>query len=230
MEVRPTTPLAGKRICIDPGHGGYDTGAIGPTGVNEKDVNLAIALDVRDELTAQGATVIMTRDTDRSVAPEGSTHKQELQARCDIATRAKADIFVSVHSNAADKPAPNGMETYHARNASAASIELSNDIYESMTSQIPLHGRGVQAANFHVIYKATMPAELTEVAFVTNPAEEKLLATPEFQKKMAHAIAGGVTKYFRVNADGALSTTRPPEEPGSHIEPMPEDTLGFIAH
>lgn len=225
-----TAPLAGKKVCIDPGHGGPDSGAIGPTGVNEKDVNLAIALNLRDELVAKGATVVMTRDTDRSVAPAGSGHAEELQARCDVATNAHADIFVSVHNNASDNTSASGLETYHARNASAASIELATDIYGAMTDQLPGHPRGVQSANFHVIYHATMPAELTEVAFITNPAEEKLLNTPDFQKKAAHAIADGVQKYFKATADGTIDTTPQPDGPNTQVEPMPEETLGYLIH
>lgn len=222
-------PLAGRTVCIDPGHGGPDTGAIGPTGVREKDVNLAVALGVRDRLTAQGARVVMTRDTDRSVASPDADQATELQARCDIATRARADIFVSVHSNAAEKPSANGMETYHARQASDASVLLARSVFASMDEKIELRPRGVFPANFYVIHKATMPAELTEMAFVTNPVEEQLLASSDFQARMAEAITGGVVAYFTVSDQTRPSTERPPQAPDAPIEPLPEETLGLIA-
>lgn len=215
-------PLTGKRICIDPGHGGEDPGAIGPSGLTEKSVNLAIALDVRDELRSYGADVVMTRDTDRSVAPPGSSHVQELQARCDVATKAKADVFVSVHNNANPNAATRGTETYHSRNADDASKFLAHSIYDKMTAQLPVSGRGVFPSDFYVIYHATMPAELTEVAFISNPDEEKLLASPYFQKKAAHAIGDGIVSYFHRQESEPASTLRPPAARAHVDEPLPE--------
>lgn len=223
------SPVAGHKICIDPGHGGPDTGAIGPTGVQEKDVNLAIALQVRDELVSRGATVVMTRDTDRSVAAPNAPHDDELQARCNVATNSHSDIFVSIHNNAAPNASANGMETYHARDASDASVLLAQTIFGSMQGSLELRPRGVFPANYYVIHKATMPAELTEVAFVTNPLEEKLLASPDFQRKAATAIADGIVAYYTTAAKTHPSSERPDSARKAPVDPMPEDVLGNIA-
>lgn len=223
------SPIAGRKICLDPGHGGPDPGAVGPTGLREKDVNLAIALQVRDTLVERGADVVMTRVTDQSVAAPTAPHDEELQARCDVATNAHADIFVSIHANASDKPSANGMETYHARGASDASVLLAQTIFGSMRGALELRPRGVFPANFYVIHKATMPAELTEVAFISNPLEELLLANADFQKKAATAIADGIVAYFTTAAKTHPSSRRDESSLGAPVEPMPEEALGLIA-
>lgn len=223
------SPVAGRKICLDPGHGGPDAGAVGPTGLREKDVNLAIALQVRDELVARGANVVMTRTTDQSVAAPTAPHDEELQARCDVATNARADVFVSIHANASEKPSANGMETYHARGASDASVLLAQTIFGSLRGALELRPRGVFPANFYVIHKATMPAELTEVAFISNPAEEKLLASPDFQKKAATAIADGIVAYFTTAAKTHPSKRREEGASNAPVEPLPEESLGLIA-
>ncbi|MDF2930533.1 MAG: N-acetylmuramoyl-L-alanine amidase [Anaerospora sp.] len=89
--------LSGKVICIDPGHGGNDSGAIGPTGTAEKDNNLAIALLLCDKLEKNGATVILTRDTDIEVKVSDASTEAEFGARVDIANDHGADIFISIH-------------------------------------------------------------------------------------------------------------------------------------
>ena len=91
--------LLGKIICLDAGHGGSDPGAIGPSGTLEKDNTLAISLLLRDILESNGATVVLTRDTDRTVSAPDSSASEELKARVEIATDANADIFISIHND-----------------------------------------------------------------------------------------------------------------------------------
>lgn len=192
-------PLAGKRIVVDPGHGGNDPGAIGRViGVQEKDVNLDVSLKLRDELVALGAEVRMTRDTDRSVAPPGAGKKAELQARVDVANQWPADLYVSVHSNSFTRTDKNGTECYHARGASAHSRVLAALTHREMVKQLELKDNGVIPADFYVVKNTTMPATLVEIAYLSNPQEEALLGDPAFRTKTAHAIADGVKDYFEV--------------------------------
>lgn len=203
-------PLAGHRIVVDPGHGGDDPGAIGPSGLREKDVNLAVSLHLRDRLEELGADVLMTRETDRSVAPPGSSTREELQARVDIANNWPAEVFISVHSNSWIRPDKRGTEAYHAREASPESIRLARLIHQEMVRRLNLPDGGVRAANFYVIRHTHMPAQLTEIAYISNPVEEPLLADPQFQKEVAVAIASGVARYF----EGAQA----PDEPAGNPE------------
>ncbi|MBM3463380.1 MAG: N-acetylmuramoyl-L-alanine amidase [Armatimonadetes bacterium] len=180
--------LAGRKIVVDAGHGGHDGGAQGVTGLREKDANLDIAQRLRDDLKAQGASVIMTRDDDTFVS---------LQGRCDIANEADADIFVSVHNNAWTNPAKNGTEAYQAREASEASKALTRNISRHMDADLPTQGRGIFQAGFYVLRHTQMPAVLCEIAYVSNTGDEALLKTTEFREQAAQAIADGVVDYFQ---------------------------------
>ena len=109
------TALSGKIIVIDPGHGGNDSGAIGPTGVMEKNVTLKVALELRKLLEAEGAKVILTRETDRTVSEKGAKASdiEELGARCDVGNRAGADIFISIHADSFTRPEARGTTGYY---------------------------------------------------------------------------------------------------------------------
>ena len=188
-------------IVIDPGHGGSDAGAIGPTGVREKDVALSVALKVRDLLEEQGDPVIMTRSTDRDVHSAQATNGQELQARVSKAP-SDAAMFISIHCNAFSNPASNGMETYFYTGSSLGR-RLAKLINEELERYGELFNRGVKSANFYVLKHSAVPATLLELAFVTNPEEEQLLADDEYQEKLARAIVTGINRYFgRVMAGG----------------------------
>lgn len=204
------SPMAGKRVVIDPGHGGKFSGAVGPTGVQEKDVVLAISKIVEQDLIELGAEVKMTRSTDTEVLPGGSL-RDDLKARVDIANEWPADLFISIHANANESPAPNGTETYHARSASDRAKTLAKLLQKSMVDDVKLKDRGVKASDFYVIKNTTMPATLVETGFVSNPEEEKKLADPAVQALFAHAISKGVSDYFTVEPH--LKPDGPPSQP-----------------
>lgn len=203
----PNKPLAGKKICIDPGHGGKDPGASGPTGLKEKDVNLDISLRLQKDLVELGATVVMTRSKDTQVGKPGSTSSQELQARCDVANKAKADVFVCVHNNALTDPKKSGMEVYIVRQAGTRTKRLAGTVYDHLKSSLQTKPNGILEAGFYVLKYTKMPAVLTEIAYMSNPQEEALLKTADFKEKAAQAIADGVVDYFK-NPTGALDPAR----------------------
>lgn len=191
-----TRGLKGKMIVIDAGHGGSDCGAIGASGVYEKDVTLAIAKEVQKQLMLDGVKTMMTRTTDREVSRQKDvSDRAELAARVTVAERAQADIFVSIHLNSFSSSDVGGVETYYCQ-GSFAGERLANRVQKSLTMQFDLQDRGVKTANFYVLKHSSMPTILTELAFISNPQEERLLTSTEEQKKFARAIVDGIKQYF----------------------------------
>ena len=184
----------GKVIVLDPGHGGSDAGAIGPSGVTEKSVALAVSLKAQKLLAASGYQVVMTRTTDVDVAAPGVSDATELQARVDKAP-SNAALFISVHCNAFSTGKANGMETYHAPTA-VKGARLARLLNEELERLGGLNNRGVKAARFYVMTHSQCPASLIELGFITNPREEKLLASEDYQQKLAQAITNAVNRYF----------------------------------
>jgi len=187
--------LANKVIVLDPGHGGSDSGAIGPGKTMEKNVTLAISQEVKKLLEKSGATVLMTRTGDYDVYGPKATDTQELQARADVANEANANLFVSIHINAFNQADVNGTGTYYYPKTTG-DVRLANFIHDGMVEQIKLRDRGKIPARFYVLKHTDMPAALVEVAFISNPMEEKLLNDPKFLKKAAQGIYDGFARYF----------------------------------
>lgn len=212
-------------IVIDPGHGGKDVGAIGPGGMMEKDVTLAVCRRLADALETKLKTrVVLTRNDD-SVVP--------LDQRTAIANQYKADLFLSVHMNAAVVKGAHGSETYflsleasdelakkaaEVENAAAQktpsgtdlklilwdlaqqeylteSSKLATDIQEEMNRATNVPSRGVKQAPFKVLVGATMPAALVEVAFISNPDEEAKLKSDAFVSSVVSALTTAVERY-----------------------------------
>ncbi|PRR77101.1 N-acetylmuramoyl-L-alanine amidase LytC precursor [Clostridium liquoris] len=183
------------KVCLDPGHGGYDPGAIGPTGVQEKNVTLAIALKTGEILKKNGIDVVYTRTSDKVSWP--SVEIQDLQKRCDIANSENVDYFVSIHNNSFESSSANGQETYYA-SGSATGKKLAESIQREITKATNLYNRGIKTADFYVLLHTNAPAVLVEDGFISNPNEEKLLNSDSFQNTLAQAIATGIIKF--VNA------------------------------
>lgn len=176
------------KICIDPGHGGRDPGAIGiePFRIEEKDFNLSLALLLEEECEARGHWVVMTRRRDRSLS---------LQARANFSNRLGAELFVSIHANGAETPVAEGMEVYHFP-ASATGQNAASIVLESMIAAFPNHrNRGVKEANFTVLRLTEMPAILIETEFLTNPTQLQFLADQENQRDLAVAITNGIDTF-----------------------------------
>ncbi len=194
--------LKGRRIAIDPGHGGSDPGSMGPNGAMEKEITLDISRRIQAILQQRGATVVMTRTDDSFVA---------LDARADLANAAKAEIFVSVHTNSFRRDSTNGVETYYY-GGRRESLQLAQEIQRSLLEASGLADRRVKATRDLVVVRETkMPAVLAEVAFISNQEEEKLLQDPAFRQKAALAIANGLEAYFSgkppARASGAEGVT-----------------------
>ena len=184
-----------KIITIDPGHGGSDSGAVGPNGYTEKEGAFAISQKVASILNQSGAKVVMTRDSDVDVYGPNASARNELQARVDVGNNANSDIFVSIHCNAFVNPAANGTQTFYY-GSSYRGQRLAQSIQEKMIEANGLRDRGISTCNFYVVKHSYMPAVLIETAFITNYDEEALLSDDEWQTTMAKAIAEGINEYF----------------------------------
>ncbi len=183
-------PFKGKTVAVDPGHGGSDPGAIGASGLREKEVNLAVALELAALLEEAGAEVVMTRSGDHSVRNA---------RRVEVANEAEADVFVSIHANAYSDPESNGTETYYCseNDHSSASRYLAEQVQREMVSALGLRDRGVKQRSFYVLKNTEMPAVLVELGFLTNATEEKLLEKNETHVKAARALFEGLEAYLQ---------------------------------
>lgn len=195
------------KIVIDPGHGGKDPGAVGPSGIKEANVNLQVALKVADKLQRAGLSVKLTRTTDVFV---------DLQPRCGIANSWGADYFVSIHCNSAGTPQAYGTETYCYKFGGKGEI-LAKAIQAELIAATGRANRGVKEANFYVLRETNMPAVLTELAFVSNPEEERLLASVAYQEKCALAIAKGIGKFIGVDIVQQAPQPEPAQAPDNVI-------------
>lgn len=172
-------------ICIDPGHGGTDPGAIGkePFRLEEKTFTLSLALMLQEELIKHMYPVVMTRKQDRTLS---------LGARAAFANRYEADLFVSIHANAAASITAEGMEVFHFP-GSRPGNQFARSVLDRMLAAFPDHkNRGVKEANFAVLRLTSMPAILVECEFLTNPIQLQFLADPDKQQLLASAIATGI--------------------------------------
>ena len=190
-----TAGLSKKVIVLDPGHGGSDSGAVGPGGTQEKIVTLAVSQKLKSLLEQAGATVIMTRQTDVDVFAPNDSGVEELGARTDIANNRRADIFLSIHANSFSSPTVNGGSTYYYLKSNYDSL-LAQSIQDAYAQATGLQDRGIYQANFYVLKHTNMPASLIELAFISNPGEEKLLMNSQFQQKMAEGIFQGLDSFF----------------------------------
>ncbi|AFY31368.1 N-acetylmuramoyl-L-alanine amidase [Calothrix sp. PCC 7507] len=185
-QPRPSVPRGKLLVVIDPGHGGKDSGAPGIGGLLEKDVVLPIGRRIAAILQQNGVQAVLTRDADFFV---------ELQGRVDIAQRVNATLFVSVHANSVDaRPDVNGLEVYYYDSG----YDLANVVRQTILNEIgTIKDRGTRKARFYVLRKSAMPSILVETGYMTGREDNPRLASPEYQNRMADAIARGILKYLQ---------------------------------
>ena len=192
-----STAVAGtqRRIVIDAGHGGSDSGAIG-NGLIEKELNLDVALRLRDLLVADTLdtsgggewSVQMTRSTDVFVS---------LQARVDVANTWPADRFISIHHNSFTSSSANGTETYSFQEGTF-SADLRDKVQQDLVAALGLTDRGPKTANFFVLRETTMPAILSEGGFLSNPGDAAVLADPAKRQAAAEAHLIGLQRHYGI--------------------------------
>lgn len=184
-------PASGEKIvAIDAGHGGKDPGAT-ENGLQEKEINLAVALKVESILKQHGIKVVMTRTDDTFL---------ELRERINVATEQKADTFVSIHANSFSSNSANGTETYYSTASlnprAEQSKQLATFIQERLYKAMGTSNRGVKQGGFFVIKNNPLPSALVELGFVSNAGDAAKLGSEEYRNKAAEAIALGIVDYY----------------------------------
>jgi N-acetylmuramoyl-L-alanine amidase len=182
----PRIPSGRVVVMIDPGHGGKDSGAVGIGGLQEKNIILPISQKLAQILQQNGVQVILTRKSDYFVS---------LQGRVDLAERANADVFVSIHTNSAglQRPDVSGLETYYYDSG----LGLARIVHNSILRSVNVRDRGVRRARFYVLRKSSMPSILVEAGYMTGREDIAKLRNPQYQNQMAEAIARGVLEYLK---------------------------------
>lgn len=188
QETKGSSPrTASYKVVIDAGHGGEDPGAIGASGLYEKDYTLSLSKKVKELLAREPQVeVYMTREEDVFLS-------SETRERPNFANSLSADIFVSIHGNTFDDPTVSGTETYYYHQNSKL---LANKIHQQLIEVTGFRDRGVKKENYFVLKDTTMPAVLLEVGYLTNPQEEEKLLSEQFQQSVAEAIRDGIMDYL----------------------------------
>lgn len=187
--------IKGKRIIIDPGHGGnVPGGTTGVSGKREKDVNLEISKKLQAMLQENGAEVIMTREEDVAL---GETWELDMQARENVILESEADMFLSIHQNEFEDPEAKGPQVFFVAQGSIGkklAVCLQDMINHEMDVEMP---RIPLEAPYRVLKPGTQPSSTIECGFMSNPEEDLLLQDEAYQNKMAKAIMDGVKLYVK---------------------------------
>ena len=195
--------FAGQRIAIDPGHGGVFRGALGPHGLTEAEVNLGVALDLKRLLAERGATVFLTRESDRDfLSPADSSLHADLAERTRLANEFHPDLFLSIHHNADARGAHdvNETQTYYKLGDDGPSLDAASDVHRSLVRNLGIEKHRLLPGNYFVLRTSEAPALLTESSYLTNPDVEAKLASPEKRELEAEALSLGLARYFTRHA------------------------------
>lgn len=198
------------RIKLDAGHGGHDSGAVGPKGLREKDVALKVTLLLGAMLTAAGVDVSYTRKDDRFI---------ELAERAAMANRTMPDLFLSIHCNSSDRRSASGFEVFTSPGQTASDV-AATCVFMDYAKRFPAKLKRIddadgdpdKEANFAVLRLSKMPALLFELDFISSPEVEAWLREPANQQAMAEALCDGVLHYFGM-VPGVAATPAPAPTP-----------------
>lgn len=195
--------VSGRKVVIDPGHGGGDPGAKSSSGVIEKHLNLDVSLRLKKYLSRVGVYCIMIRETDRDYFGKGehfgSKKRRDLNHRIEMANRSKADVFLSIHANSFPQTIYHGAQTFYNQN-NPESKRLAEAIQEQLVSSLGPNHRKAKKGDFRVLELTRMPGVIIETGFLSNPEEARLLATEQYREQLAEAIYLGLIKYFQSKA------------------------------
>ncbi len=204
-------PLRGFRIVVDPGHGGIDDGTRIAGGHLEKEINLQLALALRETLQNMGAEVIMTRETDRELSHFGKVyvgrHREDLAKRVQIVREAECDLFISLHCNCAPgHPRTRGPMVFYQKGVSASetlaqSVQARLNRMNLSPYAVSQRGHAAAAANYYLLRNASKPGVLVEAGFLSNGTDQRLLTNNAFQRACANSIALGIGDYLLAGPD-----------------------------
>lgn len=195
-------PSEGRTIIIDAGHGAPDGGAVGQSGVLEKDLNLAVAQALQKFLEAGGTQVIVTRSDDNGIYDVSGSIKSkkvsDIKNREKLMQESDADAFISIHMNKFPEEKYSGPQVFYSTNDDS-SKNLAECVQKNLITVLaPKSEREVKEAydSIYLLKNATIPAVLIECGFLSNHSEEKKLLDENYQKQIAWAIYCGVVQYF----------------------------------
>lgn len=198
-ESTATPPVVDKDVFVlDAGHGGMDGGAVGESGVMEKDINLSVTMYLKEMLEAKGKTVILTRDSDTSLHTTDSK-KIRTQKRSDLAYRKKVleehagGTFISIHMNKFEQSKYRGAQVFYADNENSRILgeKIQKSLKEGLADGNNRVAKTIPNTVF-ILKGVQSRAVVVECGFLSNPEEEKLLATEEYQKKLAQCICNAL--------------------------------------
>lgn len=194
--------ISDKIIGIDPGHGGIDSGAVGLSGIEEDDINLKIALKLKDIIVKNGGRVVLTRETDEGLyTDESKTLKEmkteDLHRRKEIILEGNCDILISIHLNSFQQSKYYGAQTFYGKD-NLESQKLAFSIQKQLREELDKNNKRVpqELEDVFLINDMGIPSVLVECGFLSNPNEEKLLTDEEYQRRIALAIYNGIVKYL----------------------------------
>lgn len=187
-------------VVIDAGHGSPDGGAVGENGTLEKDINLDIALKLREIFENCGIRVVMTRTDDNAICDSDAETLHEMKVsdmknRLDIINNSNADLFLSIHMNSFPNPTVSGLHVFYSRNHPEVA-DIAAAIQESISNLTGSQAHSVKTASdtLYLMKNPIPPAILIECGFISNPNEEKLLNDEEYRSKIAFSIANAVIR------------------------------------
>jgi N-acetylmuramoyl-L-alanine amidase len=181
-------------LAVSAGHGTPDPGAVGPAGTKEAEVNFMAARILKNALERRKHDVLMVRTGAMALSP---IKTDDLKARVDMANRAAVDVYVEVHCNSHANPAAHGMETWYF-NRSVTGRALADGVQKAIVVAGELTSRGIKSAapgKLFVVEHTAMTAILIELAFISNPQEERLLTDVPWLTRVCEAAAGAVTSF-----------------------------------
>lgn len=198
------TPQANPTIIVDPGHGGFDGGAEGANGAVEKDINLPIAIKVRDLLVLYGFDVIMTRDADIATCDPGlelirQKKTSDIMNRFKLIEQHPNSIFLSIHQNKYPDGSLSGAQMFYGPETREQSEAIASIMQHNFVTMLqPDNTRQPKPAedSVYLLFHSPVPSVLIECGFLSNPDEEALLRTDEYQNKIAFVIAGSLMQYI----------------------------------
>lgn len=191
--------IANQTIVIDAGHGGMDPGAISHTKQKEKDITLAISRKVARYLSQAGALVISLRNNDQDLCGANfkgtirERKRKDLSLRVERAKENKANLYISIHTNADVSPRWSGAQTFY-KAGNKKSQALAESIQKEFISVLRNTKREAKTGSYYILDRASMPTVIVEVGFLSNPHEADLLASSAYQDKIAYAIFCGIIK------------------------------------
>ncbi|MCD7865810.1 MAG: N-acetylmuramoyl-L-alanine amidase [Clostridiales bacterium] len=182
-----------------PPHGGNDPGKVGVSGTNEKDINLEIAVKLRDALETQGFEIVMTREEDKSLADENVSSEKvsDLKNRVDIIEQTAPVLAVSIHQNSYTDSAVSGAQVFYYED-SVQGEALAEALQQSLIENLdPLNTRAAKAnESYYILKKTSVPTVIVECGFLSNPTEEALLCSEDYQSRIVESICEGIFVYL----------------------------------